>query len=290
MSKTALVLGGGGALGVSWETGLLAGLQQAGVDVTGADLLVGTSAGSIVATQIAQGWTLAELLEEHLSGTSAVGTNMPLDFDPVNLMSLFAKWAAYPEMTTEHCAEIGRMAISSKTASEEAWIAAFEDFTKPEWPDRDLRHCVVDAESGEFATWTRESGVEIRRAVASSCAVPGMFPVVRIKGRVYTDGGVRSGTNADLAAGYDSVLIVAPIGAGQASIDPLLGRTSRREAEELRAQGSQVDPVFPDARSMEAMGPNRMDATRRGITAKAGVAQGRALASQLESAWSKTPA
>jgi NTE family protein len=288
MRKTALILGGGGALGVSWETGLLAGLQQHGIDVTDADLLVGTSAGSIVVTQIAQGHPLSELLEEHRSGT--IGSNPPLDFDPANLMSIFAKWAAYPEMNAERCAEIGALAIASRTASEDAWIASFESFIEPHWPDRDLRICAVDAASGEFAAWTRDSGVDIRRAVASSCAVPGLFPVVSINGRLYEDGGVRSGTNADLAAGYDSVLIVAPIGSRSDSIDPLLGRTSRREAEELRAKGANVELVFPDAATLEAMGPNRMDSTRRGVTADAGVVQARGLAERLASTWSKTPA
>jgi predicted acylesterase/phospholipase RssA len=79
MTKNALILGGGGALGVSWETGVLAGLQQEGMDVTGADLIVGTSAGSVVGTQIAQGWMLAELLDEHHNGR--IGTETPMDFD-----------------------------------------------------------------------------------------------------------------------------------------------------------------------------------------------------------------
>ena len=65
MTKTALVLGGGGMLGVSWSTGVIAGLCDAGVDVTGADRIVGTSAGSIVGTQIAQGRPLNEMIEWH---------------------------------------------------------------------------------------------------------------------------------------------------------------------------------------------------------------------------------
>ena len=288
MATTALILGGGGALGVSWETGLLAGLQQQGVDVTGADLIVGTSAGSIVATQIAQGHELSYLLQEHRTGT--IGTKTPLDFDPVNLMSVFAKWAAYSEMTPARCAEIGRMAIASKTPSEEAWIAPFEEFILPDWPDRDLRLCTVDAESGEFRYWTRESGVDIRRAVASSCAVPGMLPCVNIDGHIYQDGGVRSGTSADLAAGFDDVLIIAPIGLRDEGIDPLLGRITRREADELRKQGSAVALVFPNQKTMDIMGINRMDSTKRGVTADAGVEQGHELAKRLESTWSKTPA
>ena len=70
-------------------------------------------------------------------------------------------------------------------------------------------------------------------------------------------------------------------------IDPLLGRQARAEAEALRAAGSSVELAFPDAGSMEAMGLNRMDASRRGVSAEAGVAQGKALASRLEGTWAK---
>jgi NTE family protein len=288
MAKTALILGGGGVLGVSWETGLLAGLQQAGVDVTGADMIVGTSAGSIVATQVAQGYELPYLLQEHQTGD--VGTKTPLDFDIPNMMAVFAKWTSFTDMTPEACAEVGAMAMASKTSTEEEWIASFADFIQPEWPDRDLRLCTVDAESGEFRYWTRDSGVDIRAAVASSCAVPGLLPCVHIDGHVYQDGGVRSGTSADLAAGYDNILIIAPIGVRDDSIDPLLGRITRSEADELRAQGSNVELVFPNQKTTDIMGINRMDSTKRGVTADAGVEQGLELANRLESAWSKTPA
>jgi NTE family protein len=105
-------------------------------------------------------------------------------------------------VTQEVRKEIGEMAVGAKTASEESWVEYFEEHIgeKP-WPDRDLRVTAVDCESGDFAVWTRESGVSLARAVASSCAVPGLFPAVRINSRLYTDGGVRSGTSADLAKG-----------------------------------------------------------------------------------------
>jgi NTE family protein len=114
-----------------------------------------------------------------------------------------------------------------------------------------------------------------------------MFPCVTINGKRYTDGGVRSGTSADLASGYDSVLIIAPIGAGQTGIDPLLGRTSRAEAESLRAAGSDVELVFPDAAAMEAIGINRMDSSRRPQVMDAGRAQARAVAERLAAAWAR---
>jgi NTE family protein len=143
----------------------------------------------------------------------------------------------------------------------------------------------VEASTGAFQVWDRDSGVPLATAVASSCAVPGLFPCVSIKGGRYTDGGVRSGTSADLASGYDSVLIIAPIGAGSTGIDPLLGRTSRAEADALRAAGSHLELAFPDANSVEAIGINRMDPTRRPQCMEAGRLQGKSLAGRLATAW-----
>ena len=182
------------------------------------------------------------------------------------------------------------MALASKTVTEDAWIHSFDDLVDDHWPSRNLLLTAVDAESGKFRTWSRDDGIEIRRAVASSCAVPGMFPCVSFEGRRHQDGGVRSGTSADLAAGYDVVLMIAPIGAGTLSIDPLLGRQAKAEAEVLRANGTNVELVFPDAQAQNAIGPNRMDGTRRPIVVEAGIRQGAELAPRLEDAWSKTPA
>src|SRR3954469_3128114 len=50
--ERALVLGGGGSTGNAWLIGVIAGLHQAGLDVTTADLTIGTSAGSTTAAQI----------------------------------------------------------------------------------------------------------------------------------------------------------------------------------------------------------------------------------------------
>ena len=201
------------------------------------------------------------------------------------------RWAGIQEVTQGVRREIGEMALAAKTVSEESWVEYFEQrIGDKTWPDRDLRLTAVECESGDFQVWTRESGVSLARAVASSCAVPGLFPAVTIDGGRYTDGGVRSGTSADLASGFESVLIVAPIGARQDGIDPLLGRQARQEAENLTAEGSHVELVFPDAGSLEAMGFNRMDAARRGVSAEAGMAQGRALAARLAEGWAKAAA
>jgi NTE family protein len=288
MTRNALVLGGGGALGISWEIGLLAGLQEEGIDVANPDLIVGTSAGSIVGTQMARGKTFAELVAEQMAPDDGrIGTLMA-GIDPASVLQLFMRWAGIQEMTQDACAEIGAAALAAQTVSEGEWVSYFEEHLEgADWPERPLRLTAVDCETGAFQTWDRDSGVGLGRAVASSCAVPGLFPAVTINGRRYTDGGVRSGTSADLASGYDSVLIIAPIGARSDGIDPLLGRQARTEAKALNAAGTSAELVFPDPAALEAMGLNRMDVTKRDKAVLAGVAQSKSLASRLRSTWAK---
>lgn len=291
MTRNALVLGGGGALGISWEIGLLTGLLDEGIDVAAADMIVGTSAGSVVGAQVALGKTLAELMAEQAEPDDGSLAVLMAGIDPASVMQLFMRWAGVHEVTQAICAEIGAAALTAKTVSEEKWLEWFEERLDGEtWPERPLLLTAVECATGGFQTWRRESGVPLARAIASSCAVPGLFPAVTIDGRRYTDGGVRSGTSADLASGCDAVLIVAPIGARSDGIDPLLGRQARAEAEVLRAGGSSVELVFPDAGALEAMGINRMDASRRGVASEAGVAQGKALAPRLAPSWAKAAA
>jgi NTE family protein len=57
MTERALVLGAGGITGIAWEWGILAGLAEAGVDLAGAGLVIGTSAGSVVGARWPPGWS-----------------------------------------------------------------------------------------------------------------------------------------------------------------------------------------------------------------------------------------
>lgn len=285
MAKNALVLGGGGALGVAWETGLLAGLREAGIDPGSADLVVGTSAGSIVGTYIAGG-KLDEGLALQSQGSDPEINAMIAEVDLVGMTQLFGYWASLPELNKAAMAEMGAKALAAKTTAEENWLAYFKNVVPIDvWPSKPLKLTAVDTANGDFQVWDRDSDVPIHVAAASSCAVPGMFPPVTISGKRYTDGGVRSGTSADLATGFDSVLIIAPIGSGKDGIDPILGRTSRAEAEALSAAGSRVELAFPDADSLEAMGGNRMDSSRRPQCIDAGRRQGTALAAKLSGMW-----
>ena len=137
----------------------------------------------------------------------------------------------------------------------------------------------VDAETGEAAVFDRDGPVPLAAAVAASCAVPLVWPPITIDGRRYIDGGVRSVVNADLAAGCDRVVVLAPITGAL--------RRSGRIAVQLAALGPGVRSVVvsPDARARRAIGWNVLDPARREASARAGRAQAAGVAAAVAAVW-----
>jgi NTE family protein len=128
--------------------------------------------------------------------------------------------------------------------------------------------------------------VGVVRAVASSCSVPGVYPPVTLNGRRYIDGGMRSSTNADMAAGHDLVLVIAVrLGAAGGALGERIAARFNEEIETLKDGGATVVTIAPDEASIAAFGPNLMDFRRRPDAARAGVAQGQAYAKDLAPYW-----
>jgi NTE family protein len=278
----ALVLGGGGVTGIAWELGLLTGLRDKGLDLTAADIVIGTSAGSAVGAQITGGADIAELCaREVASGRPGRHRAQEPGVDLAPLMTALATAAAGVTSAQELRARIGRLALDADTVPEAERIAIIASrLPSHEWPERALLVTGVDAETGELVVWSRESGVPLVSAVAASCAVPVVWPPVTVGGRRYIDGGVRSGTNADLAAGAETVVVVAPI------VD-MPGFPGTGLEAELAALGEGVRTalVHPDEAAVEAIGPNILDPGRRAAAAEAGRTQGAALADVLRDVW-----
>jgi NTE family protein len=226
----ALVLGGGGPVGVGWQAGVLSGLLEQGV-------------GLLCAPPWATG---AELLASGAAGT----------------------------------------------VSEDQFVARFDFLAGVEWPENFL--CpAFGAASGRFAVWDREAGVDVHRAVASSCSVPGLSPPVTIGTEQYIDGGARDMLNADLAVGHDRVVALSCV-----VLDPLAGRVPdllaarlpdvRPRVHELSSTGSAVELVEPsdEVRELSGWGALLMDFERTATAFDAGVRQGKDEAARLEPFWS----
>jgi NTE family protein len=270
---TALVLGGGGITGIGWEVGILFGLRRAGVDLTSADLVVGTSAGSVVGAVVASGIDLAAAVATQ---REPADENLPA-VDVSLAMQAFGIMADPSLDPQEARARVGALALAAPTGDPEKQIELFATRVPPEWPERRLVITAVDAETGEAVAWDRNSGVPLVRAVTASCAVPCVYPPISVNGRRYIDGGVRSGTNAYLAAGADTVVVIAPMAdAGPLGAPPA-------ELAALR-EGSAVMLIKPDAAALAAIGTNVLDPTRREAALDAGITQGESLARTLSAA------
>lgn len=294
MTSRALVLGGGGPVGIAWESGLVAGLAQAGVDLGQADFTMGTSAGSFVGARLALGAdarTLADpIIADRIPGEERrpAGGGPPADLS--KLMQLMGEAQSGLRNPAEVRAEIGAFALAAPTVDEDAFIESFgrsfSTLPVDAWPERAFACTAVDAQTGGFQLWTGASGVGVVRAVASSCSVPGIYPPVTLNGRRYIDGGMRSSTNADMASGYDLVVVIAVrLGAAGGAAGERIAARFNEEVETLKDGGATVAVITPDDASIEAFGVNLMDFRRRPDAARAGLVQGKAYAADLKALW-----
>jgi len=275
----ALVLGGGGVAGIAWETGLLFGLAEQGIEVADADVILGTSAGSAVAAQITSGTPLAELYDHHASPTGE-SAELPVDVD---LEKMIADWTALLEATSpgiELRVAIGRFAVASPTVPERRRREVIEArLPSHKWPERDVRIVAVDAATGEERVFTAADGVDLVDAVTASCAVPGIWPPVSIDGHRYIDGGVRSSTSVDLVADFDVVLVFAPV-EDLTVLDPAVDTASQKV---LKRKKTLV--IRPDEDALAAFGANPLDPATARPASQAGRAQSKSIADDVRAVW-----
>lgn len=291
--ERALVLGGGGSAGNAWLIGVIAGLFDAGLDVTEADLIIGTSAGSTSAAQIASA-SPTRLLADILSAAprqrsgpaGSDGGRVPIG--PVtDHMRRTSEIIAAAEDPADMRRRLGAAALEMDAASDGSgqvrWRATVAArLPSQHWPQRTVLITAVDAHTGEPVVFDRHSGVDLADAVAASCASGSPYG---IGDRRYIDGGYRrSSENADLAAGCGRVLVLSPLG-GRSRAPLEWGMHLAAQVDELRARGSRVETILPDSNSRDAFGTNLMDLSTRPPAARAGYDQGRALAEQLTEFW-----
>lgn len=277
LARSALVLGGGGITGLAWEIGMISGLHEAGVDLTTADVVIGTSAGSIAGAQIWSGTPLEELYARQLQDpagefASRMGFTVLARFLVTMLLSVNAQKSR---------ARLGRSAMRAHTVPEarRRGIIASRLLSQA-WPERDLRITTVDAETGEFVVFKRDSGPSLLDAVCASCAVPLVYPPALVNGRHYIDGGMRSVANADLATGCDPIVALAPLSVA-------LRRSQSVEGQiESLGRGIRSVVVKADGQARKAMGTQALDPAFRAASARAGRAQAASVAQAVKEVWS----
>jgi NTE family protein len=321
MGKTALVLGGGGLVGMAYHAGALKALHDQGLDLAGADMIVGTSAGSIIASYLAAGWDGGDFYEY------AHGRHRDVEKDPPDqeeaVRDLFVPlWGTKLQRAQRSVGSLFAVATSrgywpggrrgrvppeglrrafpAGLYSTERTRRRLQEDLPAEWPRDGLVICGAELYSGELAPFGRAGAPEasLPDAVLASCAIPGLFPPVKIGDHYYVDGGIVSATSLDLAVedGCERILCVSPLGyRGEGSIfaaDPriwpaiasrqLFARTLRREVQQARRKGCEVLVIRPWLDELAALGMNAMRHFDRRAVADAASAGAHRLLEQNE--------
>jgi NTE family protein len=279
--KLGLVLGAGGVVGLAYHAGVLHALEEeGGIPLASADLIVGTSAGAAIAAYLRSGWSTADFWKEALAGDGegrdgwgdilAPNFGSPLELVQRGVGSAYVLGRSVLRIPVPAMpAVLGRAFPGGLFAMAES-RDRLEAELPATWPKEALWLCAVDIGSGRRVVLGRddETRIDLPRAVQASCAIPGIFPPVRVGDHVLVDGGAHSTTNLDLAAkaGCDLIIGVAPMAYDPAgSPGPVIqlarrvpARALAQEAGLARRQGAQVLLLRPTAAEVRAHGINLM--------------------------------
>jgi len=279
--KLGVVLGAGGVVGLAYHAGVLRALEEeGGVRLASADLVVGTSAGAAIAAYLRSGWSTADFWNEAVdSGTEqrdgwrgilAPNFASPVEFVQRGLGSAYVLSRSVLRVPTPEVPGVLRRVFPGGLFAMAEGSERLDAELPAAWPAAPLWLCAVDIHSGRRVVLGREDEVRIDlpRAVEASCAIPGIFPPVRVGDHVLVDGGAHSTTNLDLAgrAGCDLIIGVAPLAYDPAGPPgPLIQLARRRPARALaqeagaaRRRGAQVLLLRPSAAEVRAHGVNLM--------------------------------
>ena len=293
MTRRGLVLGAGGVLGAAWSIGALAALQeQYGWDPREAEVLVGTSAGSVLASFLGCGVGVSTMVDHQRGIVDAEGPQISYDYDseasaalppmprpfmgsPRGLLSsAMHPWKTTPMMALSTAMPQGRASLEP--------ISALIDEVCPKgaWSGHPQTWVVaMDYDNGRRTVFGRDGAphASLRDAVMASCSIPGWYTPARIDGRRYVDGGTCSPTSLDLVAslGLDEVVVVSPMTSLEyddpTSVAARFERRFRRlitkrlvgEAKKVVAAGTRVTLLNPGPEDLATIGANLMDPRRR---------------------------
>ncbi|KAA9110605.1 patatin-like phospholipase family protein [Microbacterium rhizomatis] len=287
-ASTALVLAGAGAAGNAWQIGVVAGLLEGGVDLTRADVVIGTSAGSTTAAQITSGVPLTELLAAILTPSPAAqgsGRSRPAHLaGPASVdwsEQIIAASTDAADWRRRMCAAARERDVPAHPNRWRDIVAA--RLARHEWPEQRVLITAVDARTAEPVVFDRQSGIELVDAVAASTSngFGGTYPIGDDR---YINGAYRRSSNADLATGCQRVVVLDPF-AGRSRTPGEWGMDLTTQVAELRDGGSEVEIVHPDSRSGDVFTANALDPATRLPAARGGYAQGRSLAPHLAGFW-----
>ena len=242
-------------VGLAWEVGVLRVLEDAGLPPAGsADVIVGTSAGSMLGAWLRMGRSTADLEAQLMGGGRLPGRALPLTTDEERrrYAEALRLWARPAEMTEAQAAEVGAVA-AQVTRDDPDRLTSFEGEFGPAWPDGRLLVTTARVRDGARCAWDASSGEPFHLAIAGSCTVPGLSAPLPLAGELHIDGGVWSSTNADLLSGtgVQDVIALSPM-AGAMGLGRAQAARLQAECERLGAIGVEAVAVTPGEALREA--------------------------------------
>jgi NTE family protein len=213
MTRSALVLGGGGLAGAAWLTGLAASWRRCGLDPANATLILGTSAGAAVGALIALRLDLQGQVDRyraaHVRAVAHAGSKAPAFASPQQrpFYEVMARAQAAGRDDARVVRELCELARRSGMVSEDDQLSRFRYLAQARWPGNYV--CTaLDVDGARLALLSAETGGTLQQGVAAAVSVPGVHSPVSLASRPYADGGCLSPTHADLAAGCERILVV----------------------------------------------------------------------------------
>jgi Predicted esterase of the alpha-beta hydrolase superfamily len=282
----ALVLTGGGPASSAWELGLITGMADAGLDVRNADLLVGTSSGSRVALHLASGVAHDVALQQRLR-PGPPSAERPVAVDWMRLREDLARARESGGSAADILRRVGSLAIAASSGrsgdSRRETVAA--QLPVRTWPEQRVLIPAISAETGERRVFDRDCGIDVVDAVIATTASFGM-PLMVFQCEHHFDGGYYSSDNADLATGFDRVMILSLIRPPGVPFVPLV--SVEDSITGLRDSGSVVELILPDDNTTAALAAagGAMNPSISATAARAGREQGRSVVNErLSSFW-----
>ena len=294
--RRAIVFGGGGVLGGTWAVGALSAWEHStGLRAKDVDILVGTSAGSVLASLVACGVSTDELIAHYQDEQVTTGPLAGYQWDPDRATGGHKpgvprlRGPGSPALIRSSLRNLGQLPATTVLSAflpeggrSLDRVGHLIDAVTPfgEWSShQNLWVVAMDYADGHRVVFGRPGApvAPLSSAVMASCAIPGWFTPVGIGGRTYVDGGAVSATSVDVIAhsGLDEVYVIAPMVSFEMdSPSGIPARLERRwraqvtkvcrdEMALVRASGARVYAIGPGREDLEAIGANLMDSSRR---------------------------
>jgi NTE family protein len=251
--ERGLALGGGGTPLIAWYVGYFNALKKSGVDLSDADVVVGTSAGSLFGAMLTSGhlWRLTAEMDLFSEFPKLLAEMMPaVQFNVSQIRAQRAELSVR-DASPASIQRIGKAAMASSNPDGIAnhYKVTKKLLTSGEWPSDGMFTTAMDCYTGQRIVVSKANNVPINVACAASSSAPGQVGPTFVKDRLCMDGGMsQSSTHSDVIAGVKRAIVIS-LGDGTSNEQKQglrlssLPNTINQEVKDLAAGGTKTKHI-----------------------------------------------